>query len=107
METKSVLVYKVEDILKSAYKHVGANFVSNNEFSIDDPSWAEWHGILGHIESVRASIELVHTRMFLMEHLIGKCGPSYYFIPEVEDSSVPYCIIEYPDGLKYVVDFYC
>jgi hypothetical protein len=95
------LVFGIEEMIGRACERVLGNVI---EFGLAE----EYEYIIGCIKIVRASVKNKETRQFVIENLIGKAGPSYYFIPEVEDSEVDYCYVDYGDSDRwYRVEFYC
>ena len=104
MKKVPCLVYTVEEIIANASRRVGENMAA---FCDDVKLMHEYCDIVADIQRVINSIENKCLRKEVTGNLIGLCGPSYYFIPEVDECSrVPFCVIEYPDGEQYGVEFF-
>jgi hypothetical protein len=94
------LVFGIEEIIGRACERLCGNVI---EFGA-----GEYKYIADCIMLVRASVKNKEIRRFVINNLIGKAGPSYYFIPEVEDSEVDHCYVDYGDDDKWHrVEFYC
>jgi len=104
MKKVPCLVYTVEEIIANASRRIGGNIEA---FCDDVELLKEYCDIVSGIRRVIDSIENKCLRKNVTVSLIGQTGYSYYFIPEVEDCfRLPFCVIEYPDGEQYGVEFF-